>query len=322
MIEDKKTIKFINNISDYEIYWFALQINYERGLGLDIFQQPQHLRTDIFDLIQRNKISTNSVDDIARRMKIEIFIPLNSVRWFYQKNRETLVIFMLSHMLGEPIMDDHLKSQYDLEHLNINITYSYKILKFKFGTDNISPGIGKMSFIKISEELELLFKTIKTPASAVKWLDKKNKNQIEWAYKYKSRPQRSGKNLQTESILAFTQLFDIDSDDTDLMYDHIITSLDFSVLNEVWNSKDGLLNSSLLNIARDKRLNTINKMKNAWHKKVSQEKKKNTGKRFKLSTEALTQLKELAKQDKKSQDKLLEKIIADYYKKNRFRGVL
>ena len=318
MLIDKKIKKLIDNISDYEIYWFAIEMSQTTRANINIFSLPEHVRSEIINYLEFKKVSIDKADQIRRHMKIDRMIPSNAVKWFYKKNKETLLLAMFFYHTKKSITNRNIESQIDIDLISVEIIYSKMILK-----GHEEGELAKEFATRRFETLKGIYNESKTNPNSLRWLDKNNKDQVSWAYNYKARASRSGTNLPTRNILMFTEFFNIDSDDTNLMYDHIIASLDFPVFIKIWeNDEKSQIDNDLILKLKNERLNIIDKMRNAWHKKVSQEKKKNTGTRFKLSSEALTQLKELAKKEKISQDKLLENIIADYYKENRFIGVL
>ncbi|WP_201532807.1 hypothetical protein [Psychrobacter ciconiae] len=318
MLIEAKIKKLINSITDYEIYWFAIEMNQTIGASINILSLPEHVRSEIINYLEFRKVSIDKADQIRRHMKIDRMIPFNSVRWFYKKNKETLLLAMFFYHTEERMTKRNIESQLDIELLSIEMIYSELILK-----DYEKGELAKEFAARKFEELKEMYNTSKTNRNSLRWLNKSNKDQIKWAYNYKPRANKSENDQLIKEVLVFTQFFNIDSDDTDLMYDHIIASLDYHVFIAAWkNNKTSQINKESIQKIEIERLNIIDKMRNAWHKKASQERKKEAGTRFKLSLEALTQLKELAKKEKISQDKLLEKIIADYHKENRFRGVL
>ena len=318
MLIDRNLKKFINGIPDYEIYWFAIEMNQITATNINILSTPEHIRSEIINRLEFKKFSIDKADQILRHVKEYRVIPINTVNWFYKKNKETLLLYMFFHYTKETITEINIESKIDIELFTVELIYS-NMLSRDYKQGEIAREFAKTRLKNLKE----IYNKSKTSPTSLNWLEKNNTDQIKWAYNYKARARKYEKSLYAGSILMFPSLFNIDPDDTNLMYDHIVASLDFSVFIIFFDGDKTLHpDNEIIQKLKDERLNFIHKMRNAWHKKVSQEKRKNTTTRFRLSSEALAQLKELAKKERISQDKLLENIITEYYNDNKFKGTL
>ena len=194
---------------------------------------------------------------------------------------------------------------------------------------NLSMDTIAINLIKKQEiqHLKESFDRAKLNIKDLKWLDKNNRKQVEWAYKYKLKLRKKDEGILPKLILIHADSLSINSGDTDLMYNHIVASFDFHFYKLLIKNNNNLLSQGYeivgdRSIAKVRNI-LINRMRNAWYKEVSRESpKKSSNIKYNISTESRKILKEMVKNQKKSEVELLEYIIEDYAKSNRFIGIL
>lgn len=87
--------KTIRGLTEYEIYWFLIQLRNSYGCPIDLIEtEPKYLKEKIFNYVESHKISDSRIKKLKKNM-LEEMLPLNTVSWFYKKDRETLFILMI-----------------------------------------------------------------------------------------------------------------------------------------------------------------------------------------------------------------------------------
>lgn len=321
--------EIIKDLTEYETYWFLIQLRNYFGCCIDPLEtNTKHLKVKILSYAESHRITYTKAKSLMSNM-IEDMVPINEVRWFYKRDRETLFILMVLKNYNVKFTPINTRNNVDIS--TIELIYGNKILK-ENNNDSLpyDPFIGK----KIKEDkiskLKDTFDIVKVNTKDFKWLKKENKKQIEWAYNYKLRLKNGEEDTLPESILSCSDFIDINESYTDLMYDHIISSFDYYLYTKICNQKNELslsqedltTNDKVIADAKAQRDKIIIRMRNAWYKKSSNKSTKTDPSiKYGISAESCKILKEMAKNQKKSEVELLEYIIKDYAKSNRFKGI-
>ena len=71
--------KTIRGLTEYEIYWFLIQLRNSYGCPIDLIEtEPKYLKEKIFNYVESHKISDSRIKKLKKNM-LEEMLPLNTV---------------------------------------------------------------------------------------------------------------------------------------------------------------------------------------------------------------------------------------------------
>ena len=257
----------VNQLTAHESYWCLYYLNQMKPIEkVFLVKDDRNCKKKLVTILEIRRYSPIRVDKLLVEMSA-IIIPQSHISWLHGKDRATLWFVMALRSSDYKIK--YITTREEIMTANHDITYSKNI--YYFSRKIIDPKDYQLEYtihqkIAVLNRLRDIFILSKIRDNELEWLDRKDRKQIDWAYRYMLN-KRSKSNILNTYLGASDYIY-FDIDETASRYNHILASFDymcFTFLNSTTISSPVPLNHYTF----ETRTKFIRTMKNTWQKQKS-----------------------------------------------------